>query len=149
MDWNKDKSIKLSLICVYVFAAILLALDVSAPLFAPWFSSEYVYVERSGIYMLFTVYSGSVAAWLCLWYLRRLLMNVRDGRVFVDDNVQLMRRIGWCCGAAALICLVSALYYLPVIVIAIAAAFMMLIVRIVKNAFQQAIEMKSELDLTI
>ena len=40
-------------------------------------------------------------------------------------------------------------YYLPFLLVAVTAAFMMLIVRVVKNVFQQAIEMKSELDLTI
>lgn len=150
MDWNKDKSIKLSLICVYVFAVILLVMDVMAPFWASWFSREYVFVKHSGVYMLFTVYLGSIAAWICLWLLRKLLMNIRKGNVFVQENVQNMRRISWCCGIAAAICLISSfLYYLPIIVIAISAAFMMLIVRIVKNAFQQAIEMKSELDLTI
>ena len=38
---------------------------------------------------------------------------------------------------------------LVVLLVAVAAAFMMLIVRVVRNAFMQAIEMKSELDLTI
>lgn len=45
--------------------------------------------------------------------------------------------------------LVSCLYYLPFIAVAIAAGFMALLVRIVKNIFQQAIDMKAELDLTI
>ena len=149
MDWNKDKSIKLSLICVYVFAALLLVLDVMAPFWASWVSREYVYVRHSGVYMLFAVYTGSAAAWICLWYLRKLLLNIQKGNVFVQENVQSMRRISWCCGAAAVISFLSSMCYLPVIVITVSAAFMMLIVRIVKNAFQQAIDMKSELDLTI
>ena len=38
---------------------------------------------------------------------------------------------------------------MPFIAVAIAAGFMALLVRIVKNIFQQAIDMKAELDLTI
>ena len=38
---------------------------------------------------------------------------------------------------------------MPLFMLAAAAAFMALIVRIVKNVFQQAIAMKSELDLTV
>jgi hypothetical protein len=34
-------------------------------------------------------------------------------------------------------------------IIAAAAAFMMMIVRVVKNIIQQAIDMKTELDLTV
>ena len=145
MDWNKDKSIRLSLICVYVFAAILLALDVLTPIVASWFGG----MTRLGLAVVLTVYCGSAAAWPCLWLLRKLLLNVRGGNVFVPENVRYMRYISWCCGAAAFICLIGACLYFPVIVIAVSAAFMMLIVRIVKNAFQQAIDMKSELELTI
>ena len=50
---------------------------------------------------------------------------------------------------AGLICLVSTVYYFPFAAVGIAACFMALIVRIVKNVFQQAIAMKSELDLTV
>jgi hypothetical protein len=35
MNWTKDKSIALSQVCVVVFAALLLALDVSAVIMAP------------------------------------------------------------------------------------------------------------------
>ena len=60
-----------------------------------------------------------------------------------------MRIVSWCCVWASVIGLLSAAYYLPFAFIAVAAGFMALIVRIVKNAFQQAIEMKDELDLTV
>ena len=46
-------------------------------------------------------------------------------------------------------CRGSCLYYLPFIAVAIAAGFMALLVRIVKNIIQQAIDMKAERDLTI
>ena len=49
----------------------------------------------------------------------------------------------------AAICLASALYYLPYLLVMVAAAFMALILRIVQNVFRQACEMKDELDLTV
>ena len=61
-------------------------------------------------------------------------------------------------GCSALVCGIAAwvgtyrvppLVSLLFLVMAAAAAFMALIVRIVKNVFQQAIAMKSELDLTV
>ena len=83
---------------------------------------------------------------MALWL---LLKNIKNGRVFIPDNVRYLRIVSWCCTAAAVLCLASAAYYLPFIFVAIAAAFMSLIVRIVKNVFHEAIGMKSELDLTI
>ncbi|MBR0130886.1 MAG: DUF2975 domain-containing protein [Firmicutes bacterium] len=151
MKWTKDKSIKLSIACVFVFAAILLALDIwtvwgwIAPDFELRTQLQWQY------YVMFTatVASGSICAWICLWALYRLLKNIQAGRVFTEDTVKLLRTISWCCAGAAAVCLLSAAYAWPFLVVAIAAAFMMLIVRIVKNCFRQAIDMKTELDLTI
>ena len=56
---------------------------------------------------------------------------------------------GRCCAGAGLVCLGSTFWYLPFAAVAVAACFMALIVRIVKNVFQQALAMKSELDLTV
>ena len=153
MNWTKDKSIALSRVCVAVFAALLLALDGSAVLMIPL-------VERR-TQMFFTLVTASHALWtalvaLCslfawpaLWKLWRLLGNLMEEKVFVEDNVRLLRVVSWCCVGVAVSCLVCGLWYVPLFMLAAAAAFMALIVRIVKNVFQQAIAMKSELDLTV
>ena len=60
-----------------------------------------------------------------------------------------MRIISDACVAASVISLVSSSYYLAFLVLALASAFMALIVRIVRGAFRQAIEMRNELDLTV
>ena len=54
-----------------------------------------------------------------------------------------------CAFALLLVCLAAGLWFLPFFVGTMAAAFMALIVRIVKNAFQQAMLMKDELDYTV
>ncbi len=69
--------------------------------------------------------------------------------MFDDENVRIMRIISDACVAASVISLVSSSYYLAFLVLALASAFMALIVRIVRGAFRQAIEMRNELDLTI
>ena len=69
--------------------------------------------------------------------------------MFVTRNVESLRRISWSCIAGGLICFVSGFYYIPWFVVAVAAAFMGLIVRIVKNMVAQAVELKSDSDYTI
>ena len=54
-----------------------------------------------------------------------------------------------CCAGAAVVCLAAAYIYLPFAFLGVAAAFMALIVRVLKNAFAQAVHMKDELDYTI
>lgn len=149
MEWNKDRSVKLTHVCVAVFAVLLAVLDVGAYRFASWYVQVRLMHWQLGVLLMATIYCGSVFAWICLWQLWRLLENIRRGEVFVAENVRCMRIVSWCCVGAAAVCAVSTLYYLPFLFVAIAAGFMALIVRIVKNAFQQAIAMKDELDLTV
>ncbi len=139
----------LSQVCVVVFALCLAALDIGAYRIAAWFAHNRFQRAQTGYFLMGSIYCGSVFAWVCLWELWKLLRNVRRGVLFDPVNVRCMRLVSWCCVWAALICALSALYYLPFLFVAVAAGFMALIVRIVKNAFAQAITMKDELDLTI
>lgn len=149
MNWSKDKSVVLSRLGVALFALVLLALDVGGYWVALWFVQTRLKQWQLGILLMGSIYAGSAFGWLCLYELWRLLGNVRRGALFVPENVRCMRIVSWCCVWAALVAALSALYYLPFLFIAVAAGFMALIVRIVKNAFEQAIAMKDELDLTV
>ncbi|MCQ2419922.1 MAG: DUF2975 domain-containing protein [Clostridia bacterium] len=149
MNWTKDKSITLSFFCLAVFALLLLALDVFCYPLTRWFIGLRAMHWQQGIGMMVTVYVCSVFAWLILYFLWKLLSNLRMGNVFTDRNVRFMRIVSWCCVGVGIMCLISTIWYLPFAFVAIAAAFIALIVRIVKNVFQQAISMKDELDLTI
>ncbi len=149
MEWTKDKSTGLSIVCVYVFALLLFAADIAAPFLLEWSNRLIPSDPSHGIYALITLYSASVFAWICLYFLWRLLQNLKGGMVFTAVNIRLLRGISWCCAAVAAVFLLSMAYFLPYFVVAAAALFMMLIVRIVKNIFQQAADMKSDLDLTI
>lgn len=149
MNWTKDRSITLSLICVYVFAALLLAGDIFCYRLVGWFIRLRGMHWQQGVGMMVTVYVCSVFAWIALCCLQRLLSALRRAEVFTEKNIRAMRSVSWCCAGVAAMCLVSVIWYLPFVFVAIAAGFMCLIVRIVKNAFQQALAMKDELDLTI
>ena len=149
MEWNKDRSIVLSIVCVVVFAILLLAADLTAPL---WIDELFCFVSDAPVnstLCLISIYAASVFAWICLFLLWKLLHSLQRGEVFTEENIRRLRGISWCCAAVAVVFLISMMFSLLFFVMAAAAAFMMLIVRIVKNIFQQAAEMKSDLDLTI
>ncbi len=149
MNWNADKSVRLSQVCVCIFAALLLALDIGCYWAVRWFIGMRHMSSLKGNWMMLTIYLCSIFAWILLVKLWRLLWNIQSGRVFDEENVRLLRAVSHCCVGAGVICAASCWYYLPFIMVAIAAGFMALIVRIVKNVFQQAIAMKSELDFTV
>lgn len=129
MNWSKNSSIELSRICVVLFMILLAALDIGCYWAVQWFVEIRLMYWQYGVLMMVTIYLCSGFGWVLL--------------------VRLLRQVSWCCVGAGAVCLVSCLYYLPFIAVAIAAGFMALIVRIIKNIFQQAIDMKAELDLTI
>ncbi len=149
MNQNRNNSIFLSQICVILFALLLLTLDIGGWWLAKWFVTLRGMPEETHKYLLCSLYACSPAAWAALWGLWRLLCNLKDNRVFDDENVRIMRIISDACVAAAVISLVSSTYYLAFLMLALASAFMALIVRIVRSVFRQAIEMRRELDLTI
>ena len=115
----------------------------------PWLVKWYISWETGRTAILIAYYAClpfALTALVCLW---KLLQNIRAEQVFQERNSRLMAVVSWCCAGVAVSCLVCGLWYVPLFMLAAAAAFMALIVRIVKNVFQQAIAMKSELDLTV
>ena len=160
MNWNQDKSIVLSFVCVWLFAILLFAGDVLSLIvlfggFAGRFTqlSETYGVAASAVkpplLSVFWWLLFSVPAWTALFELRMILVCFRKNRVFEAGTVRHMRIASWACVGAAAVCFAGAFYYHGMFVAALAAAFMALIVRIVKNSFEAAIRMKDELDLTI
>ena len=147
MNWNRDRSVALSKICVAVFAVLLAALDVGGW----WVARAFARLGdlSSLVALLIVLYLCSVFAWITLARLWRLLSNLGRSRVFEAENTGHLRAVSWCCFGVGAVCLAGGARYLPLLLPAVAAAFMGLIVRIVKNVFEHAIAMKSELDLTV
>ena len=86
---------------------------------------------------------------LALFSMRRLLKNIMRGDTFVTDNIKRLNILFLCCTAAAVISFFSGYFYLPFYIISVAAAFFSLILRVIKNVFRSAIEIKAENELTI
>ena len=151
MNWNENKSIQLSRVCVVAFMVLLAAADVGGIWIGPWYAAR-SHVSRfreNKELFLAIIYGLSALGWVLLVSLHRLLRNMKRGIVFDRANVKELRHTSWCCFGACAVCLASTAYYLPFAAIAIAAGFVGLIVRIIKNTFEQAIAMKDELDFTV
>lgn len=151
MNWNCRKSSLLSLYFIYFFALLLLAIDIfCVPLVWVLFHMA-PYLDRGfgPEPLIIAVYLCSIPAWVTLAALHRLLRRIRKGIIFCAENIRSMRVTAWCCMAVALLCTAAAFFHPLLLVVAAAAALMGLIVRIVKNVFQQAMEMKDELDFTV
>ena len=150
---KETKALVWSRASVYLFAVVLAAMDLCGYGLTHWFLGITRYVFAPGLpvfrLFLFSLYLCSVPAWIVLYRLHCLLRNMEAQRVFVAQNVRALGCISGCCLAAGLICLASGLYYLPFLILAAAALFIALIVRVVRDCFAQAAQMRDELDYTI
>ena len=154
--WNDRKSVILSKCCVFVAMAMLLTVVIGTPWF---FDGLLTRLSDGGMlratlyhlraYFMTTIYVGFFPAAGLLVSLFLLLHRIEKGRLFVRENTASLRHISWCCFAGAIVSLVSMTYWLPWLVIAIAAAFIGLIVRVIKNIFEKAVLLQDEADFTI
>ena len=146
--WNAKKSVTLSLVCNRLVIAAVIGVAVGTP----WLVNGYVdYLgKRQSVAqpLMVTLIASCVVALVALLCLDRLLVNIKKSQVFIPENVALLRRISWCCFGVAIVLLVS-YYYLFFLIAGIAAAFIGLVLRVVKNVIEEAIILKNENDLTI
>lgn len=146
--WNPSKSVVLSSVCTKAVIALVIVFAFAAPSLV---SSYLSYSKNSDLALplLITVYACCVPAMGSLISLDRLLANIRNNNVFIEKNVKHLRVISWCCFAVSFILAVSGFYYILFLMIAAAAAFFGLILRVVKNVIEQAMIIKNENDYTV
>lgn len=151
MKENRDSgSILFSRVLVWVFGALILILD-----WAIWpisrMLTRYLPILHSNwaTMLIVCLYVCNVPGFVLIFCMDKLLRNLRQGIVFDSRNVRLLRIVSICCFAACAVCLVGCARIFFLGFVALAAGFVGLIVRIVKNVFSAAIDMRSELDLTV
>ena len=149
----------LSLILALSFAAIVLVMMVLMPFLidtAPVMESVYSYFVLSDIDFIdgacvFWVwyYAVSAVAVVCCVNVALLLVRVRRRLVFTEISVSLIRFASWNCLLIALLCLLVSAYFHMASVLAVAAGFLGLCLRVVKNVIEEAVMIKNENDLTV
>lgn len=78
-----------------------------------------------------------------------LLLRVRSGLVFTQKSVALIRGVAWCCLLLGAVFSVLGIYFQLSFIVAFAAIFLGICLRVVKNVIEEATEIKSENDLTV
>lgn len=146
--YTNEKSTKLTLYITYTLMVLLGILTVVAVPGARWFFGSFVL--ESTIKIILTVfYVSCPAGWLALIFIMKILKNILSGDVFTAKTVNYLRYLSWCCCFVAIAAGVSAIFYLPLAIFALASAFMALILRVLKNVMAKATEIKNENELTI
>ena len=94
-------------------------------------------------------YPCAVFSAIILYSLIKLLFNIKNDEVFILQNIKYLKTISWCCFAIAVITFAGGYFYMPFMFVALAGAFVGVMLRVLKNVMQKALEIREENDLTI
>lgn len=146
--WTKSKSVMLSSILVKIVFICLAVGAFFIPEFVEWYSC-FSLRPKVLIPLCVTLYATLIPAFIAIISLNNLIRNINKETIFIAENVKLLRILSWCCFAASLIYGILGFFILLSFIICFAAAFFGLILRVIKNVFEQAIEIREENDFTI
>lgn len=146
---KNNPSVVTSLITAFFLSAVLLILAFTAPMLTKMFITHFYRPAAIFKPIVITFYTILPLAAGVLFSLIRLLMNIVNDNVFITDNVKLLRMISILLAVATLVFAVAGYFYMPFYLLAAFAAFMVIIVRVVKNCFAAAVVLKDENDMTI
>ena len=153
--WSHDNSTVLSLICTRIVAAAVIVCAFFVPGIVGYYTNSQ-YNGREAIaptgrmQVTAGIYICLLIALFILYMLDRLLSNIRKEEIFIPQNVSYLRGISWACFAMCVPCLLVSVYGSQIFLfVMVAAAFMGLILRVVKNVIEAAVLIKEENDYTV
>ncbi len=150
--WNFKRSIVLSIAVCFIISVVLAFCTFALPGMLSWYFGKAQAIEVPVLLktaVLTCFYISLPFAFIALFSLIKMLFAINREEIFINANIKRLRTISWCCFAVAFITIVGGWFYYPLAIIAIAAGFMGLILRIVKNVMYSAKMLREENDLTI
>lgn len=145
----KKYSVTLTMVAVITCMVLAFAVAVAAPWLIKWFCELRDISDKIGKMILSAYYICAVQAEAALFWLFKLLLNIRNNKMFDPVNPRYMLYIASACLAVAAVCTVYGFWYMPLWFVSAAMYFLFLIVWVVRLCFITATEMKEENDLTI
>lgn len=154
--WSSKKSVQLSIgVCMAVSILLLVLVFFGPKLFWMYMTMYRGIAPDSTVLQMLksvfttTFYPCAIFAAIILFSLLKLLFNIRKGNVFIAQNVKLLKTVSWCCYLIALITFFGGFYYMPFLFVTGAGVFVGILLRVLKNVMQAAVELREENDLTI
>ena len=151
---KKNTSAYISLVLAVLALVVLIAIWATLPYIVDYFYSLFKGRVDGKTQLLAALYAASLPVALADILLIRLLLLVRAGRTFSPEAVGSLRGISWCClFEGAYLIFVGIFMFDPAAVsfcmLAFAAVFLGIVLRVVKNVFEEATAIKTENDYTI
>ena len=148
MKWTQKASLRLTTIINWVAFATVVFLMFFIPVMARWYDDVSM-TPPIFLPLCICLYLSAGQGLVVLLTLGRLLHNLNRDRIFVTQNVTCLWIISWCCFGISLVFLGLAWFRSLGLLVAFAAAFFGLILRVLKNVFARAVTLQEEADYTI
>lgn len=154
MQWNNIRSLRLSILMVRLLSVLIPVLMCCVPVMVHWYDLEggsRVGLVEGSVYwpLCICLYLSAICGEVCLLRLGQLLQNIRGERVFIRENCAHLRIISWCCLLAAVPFGAFGFWRFLSFLVALAALFFGIVLRVVKNVFEAAVNLQEENDYTI
>jgi len=147
---DKKFSERISFILTLLFLALcvtaLFALPAVLERMMVFFEKD---VESDYLPTLLCVYAAFVPAIVALISVAAFMDRVMKGDIFCHRNTACLKIVSWCCFAELIPFGILSLYYFVAPFVAVSFVFLGVIVRVIKNAFARAEEIKEENDMVI
>ena len=110
-----------------------------------------MYSNKDSIFVQFVilVYLAMIPAAIILVKLNTLLSNIQKEKIFEHDNVTCLRVISYCCFIIAALAAIMIYWRILSVVVVVSFGFVGLLLRVLKNVFEQAVLLREENDLTV
>lgn len=150
--WNFKRSITLSIAVSFIIGALLAFCTFALPgLFEWYFDAAHsieppVMLYKTVLICFYICLPFAFGALICLL---KILFAIKGGEIFTNANIGRLRILSWCCFAISITTLIGGWFYYPLLLIAAAAGFIGLILRVIKNVIYSAKILREENELTI
>ncbi len=129
-----------------------LLIYVTLPAGLRWYL-ELMFSRPQEVYRMYLIflYASGIFALLIVWEMRRIFARLRQRQPFVRANVDSLIRVGLAALAIGLLYFIKLFFLNTILTIVAVMIFLIagLFALVLAGVFQQAIEVKEELDLTI
>ena len=152
--WNSNKAITLSLVVCFAVALMLILGVAFLPILLKMYFGDYQLSADHRLFLmhrsvLICYYVCLLPAFIALYSLVRMLLSIKREEIFIEANIKRLRILSWCCFFVAFVTVIGFIFYRPLMVVSIAAGFIGLIIRVIKNVMCSAKILREENDLTI
>ncbi len=146
--WTAPKSLYLTRILVKATIALCIMAAFCVPICTEWYDTV---SGQNPIHNLLNVvlYISDALGLISMWELNGMLNRISKQDIFVAENVKVLRIISWCCFGIAALFFVLTFFRMLALIITFAAALFGMIMRVLKNVFELAVELRQENDFTI